>query len=179
MDEQIPVSTILRVISRGGTASLDGVMQELAAHARPGSVARAFQSARARGLIEVDPKDHGSRDPLYRLTEGGHEAVTRPSARNAHGSGVASRRQSTRKQEISVLTVLDVLADFDQFGGASPELVAWELDKDASLIAPAWSRALADGLLEQGETDHTLGENLYRLSERGRRAREQSDDVSA
>jgi hypothetical protein len=77
---------------------------------------------------------------------------------------------------VSLQSVLDVLADFDEFGGASLELIAWELDVDESAVSAAWSQAIDDCLLEPFGTDHVLAEKMWRLSDRGRRARE--DGVS-
>jgi hypothetical protein len=68
--------------------------------------------------------------------------------------------------------VLDVFADFEQFGGASIELVAWELDVDHSRIIGAWTQAINDGLLERSGSDSTSGHNeeLWSLTDRGRQA---------
>ena len=71
------------------------------------------------------------------------------------------------------------MADFDRFGGASIELVAWELCIEKSAVSAAWSRAIADGLLERFGTDEVRGEETWRLTSRGRRAYERSDDVPA
>ena len=70
-------------------------------------------------------------------------------------------------------------ADFDEFGGASLELVAWELCIEESAVSAAWSRAIADGLLERCGTDEVPSEETWRLTTRGRRAYEGSDDASA
>ena len=40
--------------------------------------------------------------------------------------------------EISVERLLSVMRDFDEFGGASLELVAWELSEPPSRIDTAW-----------------------------------------
>ena len=71
---------------------------------------------------------------------------------------------------VSIQNVLDVFADFDQFGGASIELVAWELDVDQSSIIGAWTQAINDGLLERSGSDSTGGHNeeLWSLTDRGR-----------
>ena len=88
-------------------------------------------------------------------------------------------RKGRRTHTISGRSLLDVMADFDQFGGASLELVAWELCIEESAVSAAWSRAIADGLLECCGTDEVPGEETWRLTTRGRRAYEGSDDVSA
>ncbi|MDQ6775503.1 MAG: GGDEF domain-containing protein [Actinomycetota bacterium] len=76
------------------------------------------------------------------------------------GSGVAS-----------VEDVLDVAAQFDELGGASVELMAWELDVELARVVSAWSRALKQGYLEPAGTDKASGEEMWRLSAEGRRAR--------
>ena len=50
-------------------------------------------------------------------------------------------------------SLLDVIADFDQFAEASLELVAWEPSIPESAVSAAWSRAIADGLPERSGTD--------------------------
>ena len=104
---------------------------------------------------------------------------------NAHGDRPvqtapnprSADRKGCRTNEISGRGLLDVMADFDQFGGASRELVAWELCMEESAVSAAWSRAIADGLLERSGTDDVPGEVTWRLTTRGRRAYESSDDV--
>lgn len=76
-------------------------------------------------------------------------------------------------------SLLDVMADFEQFGGASLELVAWELYTEDSAVSAAWSRAVADALIERSETHEVPGEATWRLTTWGRRAREGSDALSA
>ena len=75
----------------------------------------------------------------------GHRPVqTAPNPRSAD-------RKARRTNAISGRGLLDVMADFDQFGGASRELVAWELCIEESAVSSAWSRAIADGLLSAPE----------------------------
>ena len=108
-----------------------------------------------------------------RINAHGHPPVqAAPNPRSADRNG---RRTHT----ISGRSLLDVMPDFDQFGGASLELVAWELYIEESAVSAAWSRAIADGLLERSGTDEVPGEETWRLTTRGRRACEGSDDVSA
>ena len=103
----------------------------------------------------------------------GHPPVqTAPNPRSAD-------RKGRRTNAISGRGLLEVMADFDQFGGASRELVAWELCIEESAVSAAWSRAIAGGLLERSGTDEVPGEVTWRLTTRGRRAYEGSDDVSA
>jgi len=68
----------------------------------------------------------------------------------------------------SVDDVLEVSAHFEERGGASVELTAWELDLDLSLVVSAWSHAISEGLLVPAATDPTSGEEMWRLSEHGR-----------
>jgi hypothetical protein len=63
-------------------------MRELGKHAS--NVARAFQAARAQGLIEAEPGDAGSGDPLYRLTPSGLHAFGRRPVAMADERAVSS-----------------------------------------------------------------------------------------
>jgi DNA-binding PadR family transcriptional regulator len=174
MDEQIPIRTVLLVLAGRGPASLESLIRELEKHSTASNVARGFQAARAQGLIEAEPGYAGGGDPLYRLTPRGLNALGRRAVRRVPDRRSRAHRQSRRTEAVSLQSVLDVLADFDQFGGASLELVAWELDVDESAVSAAWSQAIDDGLLEQSGTDHVLGEKMWRLSDKGRHAREDS-----
>jgi hypothetical protein len=66
--------------------------------------------------------------------------------------------------KISVHELLEVLAGFDEHGGASPELVAWELFIDEQKIKAAWEHAVAEGWLKPAGRDFPHGEQLYRLT---------------
>jgi DNA-binding PadR family transcriptional regulator len=178
MDEQIPVRTVLRVISGRGAASLELVARELEPHAAASNVARAFQAARAKRLIEVDPSGTAVRDPVYRLTPSGTEALERRRARRTADRLASARRGTRRLEPVALQRVLNVLADFDEFGGASRDLVAWELDVEESAVAAAWARAVDDGLLEESVVHDALSEKMWRLTERGKRAHEDSHDLS-
>jgi hypothetical protein len=68
--------------------------------------------------------------------------------------------------DISVERLLSVMRDFDEFGGASLELVAWELGEPSSRIHPAWSKLVADGVIEPAGVDSTFGEPLWRVSKK-------------
>jgi hypothetical protein len=72
---------------------------------------------------------------------------------------------------ISVRVVLDVLAEFDDLGGASPSLVAWELFVEEERVADAWEQMLADGLLKPAGRDPGDDEQLWRLTAGGWAAR--------
>ena len=172
MDEQIPIRTILLVLAGVGAASRESFMREFEKQCAASNVARGFEAARAQGLIEVVSGDAGSGDPLYRLTPSGLSALGRRTVGGVPGRRSRERRQSRRTEAVSLQSVLDVLADFDRLGGASLQLVAWELDVDEGAVWVAWSQVIDDCLIEHSGTDHVLGEKMWRLSERGRRARE-------
>ena len=111
-------------------------------------------------------------------TATGIDAHGHPPVRNGRDPGSAERK-ARRSDAVSVRSLLDVMADFDQFGGASLELVAWELSIEESAVTAAWSGAIADGLLKRSGIDEVPGEDMWRLTTGGRRAYESSDDVSA
>ena len=48
----------------------------------------------------------------------------------------------TKMSQISVQRVLEVVGDFDQTGGASLGLVAWELAVDEELLVEGWAREI-------------------------------------
>ncbi len=75
----------------------------------------------------------------------------------------------------SLQSVLDVLQDFDDLGGGSLGLVAWELGVEEGAVAPAWSTAIEEGLIEPAGWDMNYGEEMWRITERGRQARQTSD----
>jgi hypothetical protein len=72
---------------------------------------------------------------------------------------------------ISVRLVLEVLTDFDDLGGASLSLVAWELFVEEERVAGAWEQMLADGLLKPAGRDPANDEQLWRLTAGGWAAR--------
>lgn len=78
-------------------------------------------------------------------------------------------REVRAQDGVSMADVLAVLAELDGFGGASMELVAWELDVDPQIVAGYWDRARAERLISRFEPDPTLGEELWRLTSWGRR----------
>ena len=77
---------------------------------------------------------------------------------------------------ISVQTALEVVGQFDESGGASVGLVAWELCLDERLVLGAWERARATGLI--APAGHDQGEQLWRLTPAGWAA-DQRDRESA
>jgi hypothetical protein len=66
--------------------------------------------------------------------------------------------------KISVRGLLEVLADFDEHGGASPGLVAWELSVDEQQVKAVWEHAAAERWLKPAGRDFPHGEQLYRLT---------------
>jgi hypothetical protein len=77
---------------------------------------------------------------------------------------------------ISLRAVLNVVGEFDQSGGASVGLVAWELCVEESLVAGAWEQARVAGLIAPAGYDQH--EQLWRLTPAGR-AESQSDCENA
>lgn len=69
------------------------------------------------------------------------------------------------RRAISLQTVLEVLGEFDDSGGASTGLVAWELCIDEPLVLGAWERARAAGLI--AKAGHDQHEQLWRLTAAG------------
>lgn len=69
----------------------------------------------------------------------------------------------------SLQAVLQVLGEFDESGGASVGLVAWELCVEERLVAGAWEQAKATGLIAPAGYD--LHEQLWRLTRAGWAAR--------
>jgi hypothetical protein len=65
---------------------------------------------------------------------------------------------------ISILQLLKVVAGFDEHGGASLGLVAWELFVDEHDVQSAWEHALAEGWLKPVGRDLAYDEQLYRLT---------------
>ncbi len=72
-----------------------------------------------------------------------------------------------------MVTILHVLADFEQSGGASTQLIAWELDVDHGRVIATWTEAIEDGLIERCGRDVVDGheEEMWRLTDAGRRVR--------
>jgi hypothetical protein len=72
------------------------------------------------------------------------------------------------RRAISVQAVLEVVGEFDDSGGASVGLVAWELCIDERLVLGAWERAKVAGLI--APAGHDEHERLWRLTHAGRAA---------
>jgi hypothetical protein len=77
----------------------------------------------------------------------------------------------TKMSQISVQRVLEVVGDFDQTGGASLGLVAWELAVDEQRVIDAWEQAQADDLIKPAGNDPLNGEQMWRLTVGGWAAR--------
>jgi hypothetical protein len=69
-----------------------------------------------------------------------------------------------------IIRALGVVHDFDEFGGASAELVSWELGVDSTDVTGPWERAIQQGYLTPAPPDHVLGEQMFRITTRGREA---------
>jgi hypothetical protein len=69
---------------------------------------------------------------------------------------------------VSLQQLLEAVAEFDDSGGASLGLVAWELCVEEELVAPAWQQAINHGLIRPAGCDSQ--EQLWRLSSAGRAA---------
>jgi ligand-binding sensor domain-containing protein len=67
---------------------------------------------------------------------------------------------------VSLQQVFEVLAEFDDSGGASLGLVAWELGVDEELVASAWRQAIDHELIRAAGRDSQ--EQLWRLTSAGR-----------
>jgi hypothetical protein len=74
-------------------------------------------------------------------------------------------------EKISEQGLLEVLADFDELGGASEGLVAWELFVTEREVREAWAFAVAAGWLAPAGRDEVYGEQLWRLTSEGWLAR--------
>jgi hypothetical protein len=80
--------------------------------------------------------------------------------------------------QISVAHILDAVAGFDEFGGASPALVAWELCVSEEEVLPAWRRAVRDRLLRHAH-DPDMTAQLWRLTGKGWAARGAAEGIPA
>ena len=80
---------------------------------------------------------------------------------------VSSPSGRPRGSRVSEVDALGALADFDDLGGMSLELLAWEFCVAPTAIAQLWDQLLNDGLLRPGRPDPTTGEVMHRLSAGG------------
>ncbi len=177
MDEKLLIRMTLRVMSECGSATLESVLDRLEPWTSAMGGARAFQTAKALRWIEAVPGSGERDDPHYRLTRGGRDELARET-----GLGLRIARGAVDPEPgsnaVSMQNVLDVFADFDQFGGASIELVAWELDVDQRSISGTWTEAINHGLLKRSGSDSTAGhkEELWSLTDRGRHMQLRSEE---
>jgi hypothetical protein len=175
MDEKLLIRMVLRMIA-DGPGTLEWLLIELEPHAPAMEVSRAFQSARELRWVAAEPDQGRVGDPRYQLTDAGLSELQRGPTRSVAVAGGANR-ESRRLRNVSLQSVLGVFADFEPFGGASIQLVAWELDVDQDSIAAAWTQAIGDRLLEpSGIPDFRESEKMWKLTERGRQAHETSEE---
>ena len=73
--------------------------------------------------------------------------------------------------DVSLQQMLEVVGDFDEFGGASLGLIAWELFVEEQRVSRAWEQGVAEGLLRRAGRDRVADERLWRLSAGGWAAR--------
>ena len=69
--------------------------------------------------------------------------------------------------QISEQRVLAVLADFDELGGASPGLVAWELFVADTAVSDVWVQAIKQSWIAPSDWDRVHDEQLWRLTHAG------------
>ena len=74
-------------------------------------------------------------------------------------------------KKISEQGLLEVVAEFDELGGASLGLIAWELYVTEAEVSEAWASAIAAGWLEASGWDEVSGEQMWRLTAAGWEAR--------
>jgi DNA-binding PadR family transcriptional regulator len=155
MDDDRLVAEILAVISDRGPATLEALLDNLSPFARPGQVARAFQGARAGGLIEAVPDRTRRGEPVYRLT-------------NAGRARLVSVRGSREPRPVGIkLSIEAVLRVVEEFSEASLGLVAWELSLPEEEVAVMWEFALAEAFLQETRFDVIHQEQMARLTPRG------------
>jgi hypothetical protein len=77
----------------------------------------------------------------------------------------AASGSSPRLGPVSLQQVLEVITEFDDSGGASLGLVAWELCVEEELVAPAWQQAIRHELISPAGRDSQ--EQLWRLTSAG------------
>jgi hypothetical protein len=70
-------------------------------------------------------------------------------------------------EKISEQGLLEVLADFDELGGASIGLVAWELFVTEHEVSDSWAVVVAAGWLAPAGWDEVHGDRLWRLTSEG------------
>jgi hypothetical protein len=162
VEDRISASTVLQLIDERGSASLVALSHELRAMATRAEVEGALKVALAERLIAADLSVPAGQ-VRYRVTRTGRDVL----ARHLDQAPTGSMR-----------SVLEVLSEFDTFGGGSLGLVAWELGLPEDALAPAWAKAIREGLLEPAGTDKASGEAMWRLSDRGRQMHDTARDTT-
>jgi DNA-binding HxlR family transcriptional regulator len=162
-DEQIPITRILQFIGERDAASFRSLERELGDIATPAELAGTLKTALTEGLVTAHLSAAEDGELRYRLTPRGLQVLA---------------SSLTTADTVSLQTVLAVLADFDNLGGGSLGLVAWELYQAEEALAPAWARAIRERLLEPAGTDEVHGEDMWRLSERGWRTHDAAGKTS-
>jgi DNA-binding MarR family transcriptional regulator len=150
---------VLRRLAAAGSASVQKVAHELGL-GKSHDVEVAFTAALAAGLIEAERIERESGHFHYRVTADGARALAE------HDLGPESEvARHHRHRTAKIEDVLAVLVDFERFGGASRELVAWELFTGLEQVAMAFEGAIAEGLIERvpGASEET-----WRLTKHGR-----------
>jgi hypothetical protein len=69
--------------------------------------------------------------------------------------------------ELSPVTVEDVLKTMSEFGMASRDLVAWEFALDGGDLAEVWDQAVGEGLIRPVPDRDNTGEQMYALATPG------------
>jgi hypothetical protein len=136
--------------------------------------ARAFQTAREREWIVDDGRYRSDRsDPRYRLTPLGTGELAREPDR--HLRSIEGGRAGV---DMSVPAVIEVVGEFEESGGTSLELAAWELGVDERELETVWSLAIDYGLLEPCGINRVDGrdEQMWRLTDGGRQLRVAPDE---
>ena len=85
-----------------------------------------------------------------------------------HTDAPGTESQEFSDDPVSLETLLHVMAEFDEFGGASLGLVAWELFVNERAVHDAWNEAVETGLIELAGVEPIYTEELWRLTEAAR-----------
>jgi diguanylate cyclase (GGDEF)-like protein len=131
---------------------------------QPGSLADALLTDADEALLAAKATGGGTVIPASTLTRPDRAAH---SSRDPPSPGTTKSRGAVKG--VAMSDVLKVLADFDASGGASIELTAWELRADPTAVARLWATARAQRLITLSGTDPGTGEEMWRLSDDGRR----------
>jgi hypothetical protein len=152
------VMLVLRRLAATGSASVQSVAHELGL-GRSYDVEVAFTAALAAGLIEAARIEPESGQFQYRLTADGARALAEHDLRPDSGAA-----HHDRHRDATIEDLLTVLIDFGPFGGATRELVAWELFTGLEQVADAFREAIAERLIERVPE---ATEETWRLTKRG------------